>query len=174
MVRLRSTRNCVNTPRILVGLEATGTPYEIEGVPDGTFTAAYGIPGPELRDGDLVVVEVGAVMRHVARAYGAGTLWPEGLAAQAEVDRWYELVRRISGALGADGTGARPLLERLDARLAGRDWLVGGFTMADCAYVALLPNRARLPLAGLDRLAAYLDRLAALPAVVRGLARVPR
>jgi glutathione S-transferase len=174
MVRLRSTRNCVNTPRVLVGLEATDTPYEIEAVPDGTFTAEYGIPGPELRDGDLVVVEIGAVMRHVARAYGAGTLWPEGLAAQAAVDRWYELVRRISGAAGGDGAGARPLLERVDAQLAGKHWLVGEFTMADCAYVAVLPLRPRLPVAGLDRLVAYLDRLAALPAVVRGLARLPR
>jgi glutathione S-transferase len=170
MVRLRSTRNCPNTPRILVGLEETGTPYEITAVPDGTFTAVYGIPGPELRDGELVVVELGAVMRHVARAYGAGTLWPRELQGQADVDRWYELIRRIVGA----GANARPLLERLDAHLAGRDWLVGGFTMADCGYVALLPLRAQLPLDGLAHLNGYLDRLAARPSVVRGLARVPR
>src|SRR5262245_50014463 len=111
MIRIRSTRNCPNTPRVLVALEETNTPYDITAVEDGTFTAAYGIPGPELVDGELVVVELGAVIRHVARAYGAYTLWPATLAAQADVDRWYELVRRIVGA----GAGAAPLLARLDA-----------------------------------------------------------
>jgi glutathione S-transferase len=171
VLRVRSTTNCPNTPRVLVALEETGTPYEITAVPDGTFTALYGIPGPELTDGDLVVVELGAVARHVARAYGAGTLWPSDLRGQAEVDRWYELMRRLSAAVKED---ARPLCERLDAQLAGRDWLAGAFTLADCAFVAALPMRAKLPLAGLDRFTAYLDRLAARPSVVRGLARVPR
>jgi glutathione S-transferase len=172
VVRIRSTTNCPNTPRILVGLEETATPYEITAVADGTFTARYGIPGPDLTDGELVVVELGAVMRHVARAYGGGTLWPVELQAQAEVDRWYELIRRISAAAGVDG--ARALLERVDAQLAAQDWLVGGFSMADCGYVALLPLRPRLALGGLDRVTAYLDRLAVRPSVVRGLARVPR
>jgi glutathione S-transferase len=174
VIRIRSTTNCPNTPRVLVALEDTATPYEIAPVPDGTFTARYGIPGPELTDETtgVVVVEIGAVIRHVARAYGAGTLWPADRQAQADVDRWYELMRRLAAA--AADHAARPLLERLDARLADRDWLVDTFTMADCAFVAALPMRSKLPLDGLPRLAAYLDRLAARPSVVRGLARVPR
>ena len=174
VIHLRSTTNCPNTPRVLVALEDTSTPYAITPVPDGTFTARYGIPGPELTDGDLVVVEIGAVIRHVARAYGAGTLWPADLRGQAEVDRWYELMRRLSAAAGAGADAARPLLERLDAQLAGNDWLVGPFTMADCAFVAALPMRSKLPLDGVPRFAAYLERLAARPSVVRALARVPR
>jgi glutathione S-transferase len=172
VIHIRSTTNCPNTPRVLVALEETGTPYDITPVPDGTFTARYGIPGPELTDGDLVVVELGALVRHVARAYGAGTLWPADLRGQAEVDRWYELIRRLSAA--AADRAARPLLERLEAQLADRHWLAGEFTMADCGYVAVLAMRSKLPLDGLPRFTAYLDRLAARPSVVRGLARVPR
>jgi glutathione S-transferase len=172
MIRLRSTTNCPNTPRVLVCLEETGAPYEITPVPDGTFTQLYGIPGPELVDGALTVVELGALVRHCARAYGAGTLWPASLAAQAEVDRWYELIRRVSAAAGT--SAAEDMLRRLDAQLAGRDWLCGDFTMADAGYVAFFAKRASLPLAAAPRFAAYLDRLAARPSVVRALARVPR
>lgn len=174
MIHIRSTTNCPNTPRVLVALEECGAPYDIAPVPDGTFSALYGIPGPDLTDGDLVVVELGAVIRHVARAYGAGTLWPTDLRGQAEVDRWYELIRRVTAAAADNAAG--PLLERLDTQLADRDWLCGDFTMADCGFVAFLPARARskLQLDAAPRFAAYLDRLAARPSVVRGLARVPR
>src|SRR6185295_13311517 len=71
MVHLRSTRNCPNTPRVRFALEEMGVPYELELVPDGTFTREYGIPGPELVEGDARIVEVNAILRHVARRHGA-------------------------------------------------------------------------------------------------------
>ena len=175
MIRLRSTRNCPNTARVLVGLEETRTPYEITAVPDGTFTREYGIPGPDLVDGDVLVVELGALVRHVARAYGAGTLWPADLAGQAAVDRWFELVRRIAGAvMSGEPRAPHALLTRVEAQLADKEWLVGPFTMADCGFVGLLPYRARLPMDDLPATRAYLDRLAARESVVSAHARVPR
>jgi glutathione S-transferase len=49
-----STENCPNTPRILFALEELGIDYEIEVV---VFSATWGSPGPEVHDGDAIVVE---------------------------------------------------------------------------------------------------------------------
>jgi glutathione S-transferase len=156
MITIQSTAGCVNTPAVLLALREAGVTYQTEIVRDGWFTERFGIPGPAYVEDDWTLVETSAILRHVARAHGAGTLWPAELRAQAEVDRWADFfARRISRASGDD---LLALLRRLDAQLEGRDWVTGAFTIADC--FALLSMRRPLPSpAELPRVAAYLERV---------------
>lgn len=56
----------------------------------------------------------------------------------------------------------------LDRRLDGRDWIAGGFGLADCAaFPALFYAGAIHPFAGHSRLMAYFDRLAGRASVQR-------
>lgn len=175
-VTLRSTTNCVNTPRILYALEEMGVAYEIETVPDGTFSARYGIPGPELVDGDHVLVEVSALVRHVARRFGAGTLWPAGVFEQAEVDRWldFQAVRLARSVAAKDAGTMNTLLVALERHLDGREWILGDrFTLADIGFVPAMVKREKFPLERFPAVAAYFDRLAARPAWARARANAP-
>lgn len=170
---VRSTRNCTNTPRLLFALEEAGVAYESAVADDGYFTKTYGVPGPALEDAELVLVEIGALLRHAGRAYGP---WPASLADQAQADRWIDFLHRRLGGAIRDGNAAsiRAHLEHLDVQLAGRAYVLGDFTAVDCAFATLIGKRGKLPLDGLGHVAAYLDRLAARPAWARANARTPR
>ncbi|KAB2901861.1 MAG: glutathione S-transferase family protein [Kofleriaceae bacterium] len=176
MVQLRSTTGCVNTPRILFALEEMGVPYRTEIVPDGTFTARYGIPGPELVDGERTIVEVGAILRHVVRTYGTGSLWPSDRFDQAEVDRWldFQAVRLARAAAARDLETLGTLLGALERHLRTRTWMLGDdFTVADCGFVPAMMKRDKFPLDKFPAIAAYFDRLGARPAWKRALAATP-
>lgn len=176
-LRLRSTANCTNTPRVLYALEESGAAYQLEVVPDGTFLRAFGIPGPELVDDHHSVVEVTAVLRHVGRRFGAGALWPADPFEQAEVDRWIDFQSiRVSRAMAARDTATlTTLLGAFDRHLTDRAWVLGErLTVADCNAVLMLPKRAALTLETYPAIRAYLDRLAARPAWARAQARAPR
>jgi glutathione S-transferase len=170
-IKLRSTHNCPNTPRVVFALEELGLTYEIERVEDGVFTAGWGSPGPTLHDGDIVTIEPGAILRHLARR--EGKLWPTSLAEQAAADRWFEFQgRRLSRAFEAkDAPKIRALLGFVDAQLQKTTWLVGDqFTMVDVLFSLLgLPAaREKLPMiAALPAFSAYLDRVTARPAFQR-------
>jgi len=169
---IRSTRTCPNTPCVLFALEEVGQPYERAVVEDGWFTERFGVPGPALEEAGLVVVELGAVLRHIARAYGGGTLLPAGLWGLAEMDRWLDfLLRRIGRALDNPAELGR-LFGVLDRQLEGRDFVVGEFSIVDCLYAWMTAPalRGRIPLASAPRVAGYLDRLAARPAIARAFA----
>ncbi len=66
----------------------------------------------------------------------------------------------------------RHYLERIDAQLAGRDWLTGQRSVADPYLFVVLRWAAgkQVALAGLDNLAAFTARLHADPGVQRALA----
>lgn len=152
---VRSTRNCPNTPKVLLALHELGIAYETAIEEDGWFRAHVGCPGPTLEDGDLVVIEINAILRHIGRSYG---LLPQDRATLAEADRWLELYRRIAEKADASA----PLIAFLERRLEGRDWLLGAFSVADCAYVPMSgpPWRQKLPLDAAPRVNAWLDRIA--------------
>jgi glutathione S-transferase len=176
MVHLRSTTGCVNTPRILFALEEMGVPYRIEIVPDGSFSTRYGIPGPELVEEDGILVEVSAIVRHVARRYGLGTLWPDDLHGMAEVDRWldFQAIRLARAAAAREVATLHTLLAALDHHVVDQPWLLArGFTVADVGFLPALSRRERLPLERYPAVDAYLDRLAARPALSRARAATP-
>lgn len=177
MVHLRSTTGCVNTPRILYALEEMGVPYRVDTVPDGTFSARYGIPGPELVDGDRIVVEVGAILRHVCRTYGAGTLWPSDRFDQAECDRWldFQAIRVARAAAARDLETLGTLLGAFERHISKRTWILGdALSVADIGFVPAMLKRDKFPLETFPSIAAYFDRLAARPAWQRALAANPR
>lgn len=174
MPRLRSTRGCPVSIRGLLALEEAAVVFETAIVEDGVFRRRYGLAGPVLEEDEYEVVGISAVLRHVARVYGAGALWPDAARGQAEADRWIETHQHLARSIAADPSGARPVLVIVDAALGGRDWMLGDFSIADCSAAALAQQRARLPLDGLGRLDAYLERLVARPAWARAEARAPR
>lgn len=45
---------------------------------------------PVLKDGTLIIWESHAILRYLAAKYGAGTLWPEDVAARSDADRWMD------------------------------------------------------------------------------------
>jgi glutathione S-transferase len=178
MVTVRTTKNCPNTPRILFALEEFGLEYECILVEDGTFSAAYGSPGPELVDDDVRVIEPFAIVRHLVRREH-GRLWPTSLAAQADADRWLDFQgRRLSAALGAQNLDEiTRLLGFVEAQVAKGQWFMGDdFTMVDVVWslLALPGSRAKLPIAKFPALSAYLDRVSARPAYARGFERTLR
>ncbi len=70
----------------------------------------------------------------------------------------------------------RRLLEVLDRRLDGRDWLADDYSIADIANFAWARTHKwpGVEIDGLDNLAAWLERIASRPAVQRGLQKPPR
>lgn len=98
---------------------------------------------PAMVEGDLVLTESLAICLHIARAHG-GALGPQDLAEQAVFENWALFaatavephalaILQATGPAIADAEAAR--LERgfarLEAHLAGRDWLGERFTVAD-------------------------------------------
>lgn len=199
VIRLRSTASCSNTPRVVFALEELGLAYTTEVAPDGTFSKGWGSPGPTCEDGDVFVMELGAVLRHLVRRSG-GALWPTSLALAAQGDRWIDfLPRRLGEAIDRSGlAGPRSdaegrggvsidanneaevtrLLGFVEAQVTRGPWFLGeDFTIVDCVWSLLLQPTTRAALPMLPRfpaLTAYLGRLAARPALVRAHARITR
>lgn len=148
---------------------------------------------PTLRDGDLVVWESHAIVRYLAAAYGAGSLWPEAPAERAVVDQWTdwtattfqpawmevftEAVRipqaeREPARIARAVAEASRLYRMLDARLARVPFLGGErLTYADIVVGASMfrwttMDIERPALANLD---AWHRRLEARPAFVEGV-----
>jgi len=108
---------------------------------------------PAMDDGGLVLTESLAICLHIARAHG-GTLAPQGLAEAALAENWalfgatsletpgIDILYTYADGLAETPDGvariaagaaalARPMA-RIEAHLAGRDWLMGDrFTVAD-------------------------------------------
>lgn len=124
---------------------------------------------PTLRDGDLVVWESHAIVRYLAAAYGAGTLWPAAPRERAIADQWMDWsastfqpawlglfwkffrvppLERDAAAIEQSINATKRALDILDARLAVSPFLAGdGLTYADIAAgVALF----RLTTMGVD------------------------
>jgi glutathione S-transferase len=153
---VRSTRNCPNTPKVLLALHELGIAYDATFEADGWFREHVGCGGPTLEDGELVVIEINAILRHIGRRYG---FLPQDEATLVEADRWLEMYRRIAEKAEASAH----LIGFVERRLEGRDWLLDTFSVVDCAYVpfATVPYwHDRLPLDGAPRFAAFLTRLA--------------
>jgi glutathione S-transferase len=178
MITVRTTKNCPNTPRILFALEEFGLDYECVLVEDGTFSKAYGSPGPEIVDGDVNVLEPFAIVRHLVRREN-GKLWPTSLQQQADADRWLDFQgRRLSAAMKAkDPVELGHLLGLVNAQMAKATWFLGEqFTMVDVMWSLLAnPNaKAMLPIDKFPAIGAYVERISTRPAFARGFERTLR
>lgn len=182
---LETTPRCLRTPVILFLLEELDAPCEIQLRDEGYFLARHHTQGPLLRDGDLEVLELDAILRHLARTRSPGALMPSDPAEQAALDRWLDVQARLRGAVARlvrAGEAERPAdavamatgcLDALEAALAGTDYLVAGrFGVADLQAVWLAGlGRAGLDAAAWPRVGAWSARVAARPAFARVMSR---
>lgn len=196
--------NSVNVQKPLWLLHELGTPFlrEDVGGPFGRLDSAeftalspHGVI-PVLVDrrfgDDIVVWEAAAIVRHLAEAGrrlgdpSAAELWPEEMAAQAQIDRWAEwaqanfyepmrdlfinivrvpasernldMLRRAASQANAVAASANSQLEATGAYLAGPK-----LTIADIPFAAMLHRYMTLEISrpDLPALSAYYERLKA-------------
>ncbi len=143
-------------------------------------------------NGDFPVFESGAILWYLAEKYGQ--FLPQESKARSETLQWlmFQMAgvgpmmgqamyfQRIAAPNGHEEPfsiaryvdESRRLLEVLDARLEGREWLAGdAYTIADIATYpwARAYPWAAVSIEGLDNLAAWFERIDARPAVKKAL-----
>ncbi len=145
---------------------------------------------PALTDGDFVLWESNAMLQYAADKVGNTQVYPQDLRTRADIHRWlnweaaswfpscyvYLVENCVKPLLG--GAPDAAILEQqaaqfhklagiLDARLAGRDWIVGDHpTIADIALAAPahLHEWSKLPIAAHPNLKRWLTHsVASLP-----------
>ncbi|HEV2818612.1 MAG TPA: glutathione S-transferase N-terminal domain-containing protein [Allosphingosinicella sp.] len=144
-------------------------------------------------NGDFPVFESGAIMLYLAER--SGRLLPHDAKDRSRVIQW--LMFQMGGlgpmmgqanvfaryfpevippAIERYRRESRRLLEVLDARLAGHEYLAGDYSIADIANFcwARTHEWPGVSIDGLDHLRRWLELIAARPAVQRGLAVPPR
>jgi len=193
--------NNSRSQRVLWLLEELGLPYElVKYQRDATTNLAPESlkkihrlgKSPVVRDGELVLIESGAILEYVVRKYGKQRLAP----AESSPDwpRYLQLMHYAEGSamlpvmlklyLSRIGDAGAPLAPRvtseienhfgfLDGELAHSDFFVGKELTAADINLSFPIQAARL-LHGLDKLpnlARFLDRMHARPAYKRALER---
>lgn len=196
MLRIWGRTTSINVQKVMWAVGELGLPHEridAGGAHGGLDTKAYGALNPNrriptLEDGATVVWESNAIVRYLAAKYGAGSLWPEDLAARATADQWMDwqqttlqpdmrtvfwgLVRtspekRNKGEIAAAVESLEGIWARLDGHLRGRAFVAGDrLSMGDIPvgamcyrYHALDVERPKL-----EHLAAWYERLKLRPA----------
>jgi glutathione S-transferase len=151
---------------------------------------------PALADGELKLFESGAILLYLGNRYGAAKgLWPEPKGqAHADAVCWtvwamtevgtymmqylyhgldspvsYQPEDRSEAAAAYNRAQLDRLLDTLETRLEGRDYLMGDFSLVDVAAASwlLLGTQLGLPLEGRPRVAAWCKRCAERPAFKR-------
>jgi glutathione S-transferase len=138
---------------------------------------------PTLRDGDLILWESDAILRHLARKYGAGTLWPHDEAQLALSDQWAtwtlstlqphvsrifhatartpKAAQRFEG-LDATADALAAVIAILDDAMAARPFVAGeAFTWGDIPTAIYARRALNLPFGAptAPHVAAWIDRL---------------
>ncbi|MDN5781118.1 MAG: glutathione S-transferase N-terminal domain-containing protein [Luteimonas sp.] len=149
---------------------------------------------PVLQDGDWALTQNAAILNFLADSFPEAGLGGDGTPkGRAEVNRWLAFVnsdmhpafKPLFGSIAwleddaAIGKGKnvarkslRGLFERVDAQLAGNDWIAGTRSIAD-PYLYVVTRWAKaqgVDLASLDHLARFSARMEADPAVQKVLA----
>jgi glutathione S-transferase len=174
MIVLETTARCVRVPIVLFALEEAGLEYRIETRPSGWFLERHLTAGPRVIDGEIEVLELDAILRHLARTSRNQDLFSSDPRELAEIDRWMELQAALRAAIAAKDRAEviRRRIDALDRALDGKPYLLGRFTIADCPAAMLV----RASEAGIDlgqrNLPAYVERLTARPAFSSALKRV--
>ena len=146
---------------------------------------------PTIDDDGYVLWESHAVVRYLAAAYGADSLWPADPRRRGEADRWMDWQQttlqpgmtalfwgwirtppeqRDLAAMEAARVATSPLWQRLDDHLAGRQFVMGEhFSMGDIPVGAMCHRWLNLPIERGDlpeqpHLQAWYGRLCQRPA----------
>jgi glutathione S-transferase len=183
-------RGYVRDLRVRWALEEAGLPYRVESVPFGERDAEHLAHQPFgqvpwLTDGDLSIFESGAILLHLAERSGA--LMPADERGRSETVEWLfaalnsvEMASlpwalfQFSGQT-VDNPGWKLFddflklrLQRMEPVLAGREWLAGGFSVADILMADVLRLVDRFDgLAGHAACRDYVARATGRPAFVK-------
>jgi glutathione S-transferase len=141
---------------------------------------------PALRTDDgRILTENGAILQYLADALSGGTLAGSGFE-RSQVQQWLSFIGTelhtgvfhplFSPQAGPEAKAfareeAVGRLTYLNDHLAGREWLLDRFTVAD-AYAAAVLNWAqfvKLDLSPYPNIVAYLDRIKARPSVAKAM-----
>lgn len=100
---------------------------------------------PVLVDGDTVIYESAVINEYLDEKFPEVSLMPSDLAKRAEVRIWIDFCNtRLQAAAGnirhdheveKNKKRLREHLETLDKRMAGRDYIVDDYSLADITYV---------------------------------------
>ena len=177
-----------------IALQWTGQPFEVEVVTqqqikEPEFLALNPAGAvPVFEDGGWVLTQNAAILNYIADKFPDAALGGDGSPEQrADVNRWLAFLNAdvhpafhplfgTEAYLGAEAedkakTHAKKKLrgyfERLDAQLAGHEWLVGSRSIADpyLFVVSRWAGKVGLDLSGLDNIAAFQQRMLADPGV---------
>lgn len=182
--------------RVRWALEETGQRYDVELLTFDQLRQTRYLAQqpfgqiPVFRDGDIALFESGAIVLHVAQQWPG--LLPDDAAARARALSWLfaalntiepPIVEReqveyteadrpwFAERIPLLDARVRRRLEPLAARLAAREWLDGGFSVADLVMVTVLRRAEGTGvLEGLPALPAYIARGQARPAYQRAFA----
>ena len=188
-----------NGRKVSIVLEEMELPYELQVIDLGAgeqkqpeylrLNPNGRIPTIVDRDNDdFAVFESGAILWYLAEK--TGQLLPQNPKSRSEVLQW--LMFQMGGIGPMQGQAnvfrnyfperipavtqryqneTRRLYEVLDTRLAGREFLVDDYSIADIANFAWVRSYewAGVDITGLDHLPGWLERIAQRPAVQRGL-----
>lgn len=182
--------------RVLWLLEELGVPYEVLPVefdypklrgPEYRKIHPLGLV-PVMRDGDLRLLESGAIVTYLLEEYGQGRLMPKpGTRERAYYHQWFHYgeasiarhvsdivfhrfgpeAERVEAALALPRRRLHDALAFVDGELEGKEYVVGSeFTAADImmAYGMVMARITRELPAELGNVAAYLARLKERPA----------
>lgn len=166
--------------------------------PNNKIPAIIDPKGPDGRP--VAMFESGAILIYLAEK--TGQLMPEGVQGRAEAIQWLMwqmgglgpmfgqigYFHKLKGAEIEDKRAlqhyvaeGKRLLAVLEARLAGRDWIAGTYSIADIAIAPWLRGLREtyqahdlVDLDGHTHVTAYLRRFLERPAVQRGLVQPPR
>ena len=177
-----------------------GKPYEVQKVPREErqqpwflkLNPAGAVPVYE-EDG-WVLTQNGAILNYLADKFPDAKLGGDGTAkGRAEVNRWLAFVNSdmhpafkplfgftsyLDDPVVIEKTKAnaretlRKMFERVDAQLAGRDWVVGMRSIVDPYLFVTLrwATKQNIDLSGLDHLARFMQRMDADAGVRKALA----
>jgi glutathione S-transferase len=196
MIKIWGRKNSVNVQKVLWCCDELGIPYErvdAGGEFGGTREPEYLAMNPTaliptIRDDGFTLWESNTIVRYLAAKYGAGSLWPEDLAARSLAEKWMDyqlgtvwvafraaflgLVRtppekRDPDQIQASLESTAEALAILDAHLAGEEYVAGAdLTVGDVAlgttvyrWLNMEIERPEMP-----NLEAWHDRLTTRPA----------
>ena len=195
MIEVLGRASSSNVQKVLWALEELGLPFERRPVggsfgggdaPDYRALNPNGLV-PTFREDDFVLWESDAILRHLARTRGQGTLMPETAEAQARADQWtcwatttlypalapifFGTVRTPRAAQDLSGLDAAveklaATVAILDDALSGRDWLAGAaFSYGDIAPAINARRALKLPFGAPEapHVSAWLARLSERP-----------
>jgi glutathione S-transferase len=194
MIKLWGRRNSVNVKKALWCLDELGLEFDRTnaGMEHGVVdTAEYRKMNPNglvptLDDCGFILWESHSIVRYLSARHGKGVLWPMDERERAVANQWmdwafsfqssvrdafWNLIRmpaekRDPKAIEASRVKSGQMAAILDAALADRMYVAGGFSMGDIPIGTEVQRWIRLPLERpkLPHVEAWFERLCARPA----------